>query len=57
MCNSVVILTQEAPMLKWFEFPFYLLSLVEYDGCFLGASYYILAAAEGSTQEAPIITY
>ena len=27
------------------------------DGCFLGASYYVLAAAEGSTQEAPIITY
>ena len=25
-------------------------SFVEYDGCFLGASYYVLAAAEGSTQ-------
>ena len=32
-------------------------SFVEYDGCFLGASYYVLAAAEGSTQEAPIIIY
>ena len=28
-----------------------------YDGCFLGASYYVLGAAEGSTQKALIITY
>ena len=32
-------------------------SFIEYDGCFLGASYDVLAAAEGSTQEAPIIIY
>ena len=43
--------------LKWLEFLFYILGLVEYDGCFLGASYYVLAAAEGSTQKAHIITY
>ena len=30
-------------------------SFVDYDECFLGASYYVLAATEGSTQEAPII--
>ena len=43
--------------LTWFEFLFYLLGLVEYDECFLGASYYVLAAAEESTQEAPIIIF
>ena len=32
-------------------------SFIEYDGCFLGASYDVLAAAEGSTQGAPIIAY
>ena len=32
-------------------------SFVEYDGCFLGASYYVLAVAEGNTQEAPVIIY
>ena len=37
---------------KWFEFPFNL-SLEN----MMGASYYVLAPAEGSTQEAPIIIY
>ena len=35
--------------LLWFS----LHQMLEYDGCFLGASYYVLAAAEGSTQEVP----
>ena len=43
--------------LKWFEFPFHLPLYIEYDGCFVGASYYVLAGAEGSTQEAPKIIY
>ena len=42
---------------QWFEFPFYLLSLVEYDGCFLGASYYVLATAEGSTHHYLFMTW
>ena len=43
--------------LKWFEFPFQLPFYIEYDGSFLGAFYYLPAAAEGSKQEAPIIIY
>ena len=41
--------TQEAPMGTSWVLP---RKVAE-----MGASYYVLAAAEGSTQEAPIITY
>ena len=32
-------------------------TFVEYDGYFMGASYYALAGAEGSTQESSLIIY
>ena len=46
------VLPSKVAEMVWISIQF---SFVDYDGCFLGASYYELAAAEGSTQEAPII--
>ena len=48
------VLPRKVAKMVWilFHLPLY----VEFDGCFLGASYYALAAAEGSTQEALIIS-
>ena len=43
------VLPRKAAKMVWISVQF---SFVENDGCFLGASYYVLAAAEGSTQEA-----
>ena len=48
------VLPRKVAKMVWISVPF---TFVEYDGCFLGASYYVLAAAEGSTHEAPIIIY
>ena len=43
------VLPRKVAKMAPLEFLFYLVSLVEYDGCFLGASYYVLSAEEGST--------
>ena len=48
------VLPRKVAKMIWISVQF---SFLEYDGCFLGASYYVLGAAEGSTQEAPIIIY
>ena len=40
------VLPRKVAKMVWVSVPF---TFVEYDGCFLGASYYALAAAEGST--------
>ena len=47
------VLPRKVAKMVWIFVQF---SFVEYDGCFLGASYYVLAAAEGRTQEAPILS-
>ena len=47
------VLARKVAEMVWISVQF---NSEEYEGCFLGASYYV-AAAEGSTQEAPIIIY
>ena len=49
-----MVASRKVAEMVWISVQF---SFVEYDRYFLGASYYVLEVAEGSTEEAPMIIY